>query len=190
MIRRHAVCTTPRLISKRRLALSTSALHGPRSSENSEMFTQAACLLLRREVLDALAEPIEPLGSVFARLAGAVPLEPVERSDVLQVLRWRWRIDSMGPPSRSRSSVSARLPAASACGRGVRHSMMLGIRNAARLPARQRKKYRSGWCQLMFGFRPDFAPPRAVIDRQRDPTTGPPTWRGQCEIAPRCRLPW
>ena len=31
--------------------------------------------------------------------------------------------------------------------------MMLGARNAARLPARQWKKYRSGWCQLMFSFR-------------------------------------
>jgi hypothetical protein len=30
--------------------------------------------------------------------------------------------------------------------------MMLGARNAARLAARQNKKYRSGWCQLMFSF--------------------------------------
>jgi hypothetical protein len=35
----------------------------------------------------------------------------------------------------------------------VSSSMMLGARNAARLPARQRKKYRSGWCQLTFSFR-------------------------------------
>ena len=31
--------------------------------------------------------------------------------------------------------------------------MMLGARNAARLAARQKKKYRSGWCQLMLSFR-------------------------------------
>ena len=36
--------------------------------------------------------------------------------------------------------------------------MMLGTKNAARLPARQRKKYRSGWCQFMFSF---SAPRRA-----------------------------
>jgi len=36
----------------RPLALSTWALRGPRSSDDSETFTHAACLLLRREVLD------------------------------------------------------------------------------------------------------------------------------------------
>jgi hypothetical protein len=46
----------------RPLALSTSALRGPRSSDESEMFTHAACLLLWREVLDGLAKPTELLG--------------------------------------------------------------------------------------------------------------------------------
>jgi hypothetical protein len=45
-------------------------------------------------------------------------------------------------------------------------SMMLGSRNAARLPARQRKKYRSGWCQLMFSFRSIRAANGAANDRQ------------------------
>ncbi len=68
-------------------------LRRPRSSEDSEMFTRAACLLLRREVLDALAKPTEPLGRLLVRLAGALTLEPIERPDILQVRRRRWRID-------------------------------------------------------------------------------------------------
>src|SRR5262249_51063685 len=43
-------------------------IRGPRSSEDSEMFTHAACLLLRREFLGALAKPTEtarPLARPF-----------------------------------------------------------------------------------------------------------------------------
>ena len=46
-------------------------------------------------------------------------------------------------------------------------SMMLGARNAARLAARQKKKYRSGWCQLMVQLPRDSRGQRAVKDRQR-----------------------
>jgi hypothetical protein len=60
-------------------ALSTSALRGPRSSDDSEIFTHPACLLLRRKVLDALAKPTEPLGRLLARIGWSrtITLEPV-----------------------------------------------------------------------------------------------------------------
>ena len=44
------------------LGLPTSVLRGPRSSQDSEMFTHLASLLLRREVRDAIAKPTELLG--------------------------------------------------------------------------------------------------------------------------------
>ena len=66
-------------LSKRPLALSTSALHRPHSSEDTEMFTHAACLLLRREVLNALGEPSEiarPLACpLFGWARGTIKLE-------------------------------------------------------------------------------------------------------------------
>ena len=57
----------------------TSTLRGRRSSEDSEMFIHAPCLLLWREVLDALAKPAEllvfspawrGLSSIFFSAAG------------------------------------------------------------------------------------------------------------------------
>ena len=49
------------------------------------MFTHAACLLLRREVLDALGEPTEiarPLACPsFGWARGTITLEPFERQD-------------------------------------------------------------------------------------------------------------
>src|SRR5262249_6448724 len=61
------------------LALSTSALRGPRSSDDSEMFTHADCLLLRRRVLHAFAKPTE---GRWRRLW---------RRWRIDVFRWRWR---------------------------------------------------------------------------------------------------
>jgi hypothetical protein len=64
----------------RRFPLSTSALRGgPRSSEDSEMFTHAACLLLRRKVCGALAKPTEPLGCLLASFGWSrtITLEPI-----------------------------------------------------------------------------------------------------------------
>jgi len=62
------------------------------------MFIHAACLLLQREVLGALAKLTESLG----RWPRTITLEPVERSGLLQVLqrRWwmlrrQWRIDRL-----------------------------------------------------------------------------------------------
>ena len=79
------------LLVSRVLCSASSALRGPRSSEDSEMFTHAACLLLRREVLDALAKPTEiarPLACPsFGWARGTITLEPVERLGLLQDYR-------------------------------------------------------------------------------------------------------
>jgi hypothetical protein len=108
------------LLVSRVLCSASSALRGPRSSDDSKIFTQAACLLFRREALDALAKPTESLGRLLARLAGALTLEPFERPDVLQVfwrrwridvLRWRWRIDRLLVHGRA-SRLDSRLPPA------------------------------------------------------------------------------
>ena len=46
-------------------------------------------------------------------------------------------------------------------GFGLQNFWMHSIaKNAARPASRQRKKYRSVWCQLMFSFRATFAPPK------------------------------
>ena len=50
----------------------TSAFRGRRSSEDSEMSIHAACLLLWREILYALAKPTELLGRLLPRWARAL----------------------------------------------------------------------------------------------------------------------
>ena len=68
-------------------------LRRPRSSQIFRNVHASGLLAPSAEVLDALAKPTEPLGRLLARLTGALTLEPVERPDILQVLRRRWRID-------------------------------------------------------------------------------------------------
>ena len=153
-----------------------------------EMFTHAACLLLRGGRSLTLSE--SRLKSLSGRSHALPPVGRAGRS------RWspssgrtffRYFGGDGGSTYAAAMAIDRLLVHGRALGsttRGFRlrarssSSMRLGVRNAARLAARQRKKYRSGWCRLMFSFS-GVSRPRAIKTGSVRPRNGTATWQRQ-----------
>ena len=145
---------------------------GPPRAEllrNPEMFKQAACLLLRREVLEALAEPTEIAWPLLALpsvgRAGRSRWSPSSGRTFFRYFGGDGGSTYCGGDGGSTAFSFAVERLGSTTGDFLLRarsssSMMLGARNAARLAARQKKKYRSGWCQLMVQLPRELARPK------------------------------
>jgi hypothetical protein len=120
---------------------------GPRSSEDSEIVTHAACLLLRRKVCSALAKPTEPLGRLLARFGWSrtITLKPIYG---LTFSRYFLGGDGGCPHQIANGEIEADehhernkpLMALIALGRTVREDKNATVaRRSARIPARGAK---------------------------------------------------